>query len=265
MKKILFLIIFVQMSIVATSTSGNNYFNIGQNDTLLVSPAAINSYLNIPVKAHIEGLLDEWILVFSYPTGMEGRSVMPGPGMSRPYMDYNGEQQTYVAPLSANYNCTQVSSVIRIFGYQDYNNDSIYEPYGTVKWEAGDYEDMFEISATFDAAFSCGTIGISGTLKSLPDYRQNVIAPNPYTFTRTITVIVGYQRGDVDGSGSLTITDVTMLMNYLVSQSGFNQYQLAAADVNRDGIVNISDVTALIYILNQMNGTNGLSLDDFDI
>ena len=56
-------------------------------------------------------------------------------------------------------------------------------------------------------------------------------------------------RGDVNGDGSVNISDVTALIDYLLSgnASGVN---VSAADCNQDGSVNISDVTGLIdYLL----------------
>ena len=56
-------------------------------------------------------------------------------------------------------------------------------------------------------------------------------------------------RGDVNGDGSVNISDVTALIDYLLSgnASGVN---LTSADCNQDSSVNISDVTALIdYLL----------------
>ena len=56
-------------------------------------------------------------------------------------------------------------------------------------------------------------------------------------------------RGDVDGNGNVNISDVTALIDYLLSgnASGIN---LSGADCNQDSSVNISDVTALIdYLL----------------
>ena len=59
-------------------------------------------------------------------------------------------------------------------------------------------------------------------------------------------------RGDVNGDGNVNISDVTALINYLLSgnAAGVN---LGGADVNQDGNVNISDVTALINYL--LSGT----------
>ena len=57
------------------------------------------------------------------------------------------------------------------------------------------------------------------------------------------------QRGDVNGDGNVNISDVTSLIDYLLTgnASGLN---LSNADSNTDGNVNISDVTALIdYLL----------------
>ncbi len=57
------------------------------------------------------------------------------------------------------------------------------------------------------------------------------------------------QRGDVNGDGSVNISDVTALIDYLLSgnASGINQ---TGADANQDSSINISDVTALIdYLL----------------
>ena len=56
-------------------------------------------------------------------------------------------------------------------------------------------------------------------------------------------------RGDVDADGNITISDVTALIDYLLSgnASGVN---LTAADCDLDGGITISDVTALIdYLL----------------
>ena len=58
------------------------------------------------------------------------------------------------------------------------------------------------------------------------------------------------QRGDVNGDGSVNISDVTALIAYQLNgnAAGIN---LAGADCNNDGNINISDVTALIgFLLN---------------
>ena len=55
-------------------------------------------------------------------------------------------------------------------------------------------------------------------------------------------------RGDVNGDGKVNISDVTALINYLLSHNATG-VNVDAADCNQDNTVNISDVTALINYL----------------
>ena len=57
-----------------------------------------------------------------------------------------------------------------------------------------------------------------------------------------------FTRGDVDDDGFVTISDVTLLINYLLNsdEEGIN---LQAANCNQDGMISISDVTSLINYL----------------
>ena len=56
-------------------------------------------------------------------------------------------------------------------------------------------------------------------------------------------------RGDVNGDGSVNISDVTALIDYLLSGNP-SGVSVTAADCNQDSSVNISDVTSLIdYLL----------------
>lgn len=65
------------------------------------------------------------------------------------------------------------------------------------------------------------------------------------TCTVTSTII----RGDVNGDGSVNISDVTALIDYLLSGNA-SGISLSGADCNQDNSVNISDVTSLIdYLL----------------
>ena len=56
-------------------------------------------------------------------------------------------------------------------------------------------------------------------------------------------------NGDVDGDGRISIDDITILIDYLVTGDA-SQINLDAADVDHDGVIKIDDVTALIdYML----------------
>ena len=71
---------------------------------------------------------------------------------------------------------------------------------------------------------------------------------NPGYFTTKPTFL----RGDVNGDDIVNITDVTDLINYLLSRDA-SSVNLEATDCDQDGITNINDVTALInYLLSGM-------------
>ena len=80
--------------------------------------------------------------------------------------------------------------------------------------------------------------------------KDNSLNPTgDYFAVDNLTIHSIEKRGDVDVDGSVTISDVTALIDYLLSgnASGIN---LSNADCDQDGNVNISDVTALIdYLL----------------
>ena len=224
----------------------DSYFTIGENDTLLVYPNQMaNSYL-VQVKADFNGRTDEWNMTFSFPTGMQAYSISAGDDMSIPYYNHNGESLIYIAPLTINWQHTEVSTKIWDFGYWDVDGDGQYDPYGTIKWESGEYDDMIDITVLFDPGFTGGTLYLAGNIMSTSDYRQYLIDPNPTAFSRTITVIVGYRPGDVNGDGVLNSADVTAMIAYILGNiTDWDQYQIAAADLNGDGYVNVTDVNIL--------------------
>ncbi len=59
-----------------------------------------------------------------------------------------------------------------------------------------------------------------------------------------------YKLGDVDHSGAVSISDVTMLISHLLSNHDLSCCTLCA-DVQDDDVINIGDVTALISLLLQ--------------
>ena len=72
--------------------------------------------------------------------------------------------------------------------------------------------------------------------------------PVPFTIGDWVTPPTPeYELGDVNGDGSVNITDVTTLIDYLLGST--TDIILEAADVNQMDGINISDVTALIDML----------------
>ena len=78
--------------------------------------------------------------------------------------------------------------------------------------------------------------------------------------TCTATPVGGptYVRGDVNGDQSVNITDVTDLINYLLTDDPTG-ISLDGANCNQDGTINIADVTELINYLSPTSGASKLS------
>ncbi len=109
-----------------------------------------------------------------------------------------------------------------------------------------DFDGTFEgVSAVLTKSMEQNTDGsyriaisiVSADLQNATCYIINVTKPAQE-----------FVLGDVDNSGTANISDVTALINYLLSGNA-EGVNLQAADVDRDSKVNISDVTALINLL----------------
>ena len=66
------------------------------------------------------------------------------------------------------------------------------------------------------------------------------------TFTANLVTEPGFEPGDVNQDGDISIVDITMLIDFLVADPSAAP---AEADVNGDNTVSISDVTDLIDLL----------------
>ena len=258
MKKVLIFFIITMTSLLA---SADNYITVGVNDTLRVLPSSLGHCLDVPFRAHFDGRLNYWHLTMCFDSipGMVPEGVLEQSGMDVPYFDATGTACIHHATLTAISNYQYIYSYISVTGYWDYNGDGIYEPYGKVKWEAGDYDCLFYITFRVNSDFIGGFFTIDGELISEDDVRGGCVG-HVYFF-KTIQVIVGYPRGDVNGNGSVTMDDLTALINYLTYNTYLDEYQLEAADMNGNGIVNMDDLTALI---NYLVYNQGMSLNELE-
>ena len=94
--------------------------------------------------------------------------------------------------------------------------------------------------------YTYGTVDGSGNTKALGDHRPAV---GEFVLMRVNKV--RFLRGDVNRDGSITIADVTALVNVLLGKDDAEPYVYdhEAADANADGSITIADVTALVNIL----------------
>jgi len=126
------------------------------------------------------------------------------------------------------------ASLTRLFGtgsetaYSDYAGSEI----------AGSTTDFANYSVTFPVSDNTATIGIL-TESSFFQLKNLVL--------EYVTSLVG----DVNRDGSITIADVTALVNIILGKDNGDTplYDHDAADVNADGTITIADVTALVNII----------------
>lgn len=77
----------------------------------------------------------------------------------------------------------------------------------------------------------------------------NIADESEWSNQCSVTLPEGGITGDVDGDSSVNISDVTALIDYLLTGNA-SGISLSGADCNQDGNINISDVTSLIdYLL----------------
>lgn len=239
---------FIIMCLFAIVANADNCFTLG--DTLRIPPKYLGGYYSTDVKATIDGKMDNFSIVITYPDGFRPRpwhGIEGGEDMTISYTDYTGIEQTYTAALTISNDYGEVSSYIPVTGYWDYNMDGILEPYGTAKWDAGVYGQMFTFNFFVNESFRSGWLTMDGHLDSGTDKRGAILAD--VTFFRRTWVYVGYDKGDVDGNGRISIADVTELNDYLLGCDYIDEFGIEAADMNCDGNVTIIDMTLIIDVL----------------
>lgn len=268
MKQSKLLLLLLLFCMTSGHVFADSYLTLAENDTLRISPNRLSSSFTLSVIGNFDGgVADHFRLEMTHPNTVQLRGYYNGQesttvayGMQIPYLKIDGSSAVYNAILTElideqYIDATTVQSVVEssttVFGYWDYNNDGTYEPYGLVKWGPGRYERMFDIDIRINSDCTGDSIVFDGLFTCTSDWRYPTSLINGM-FHRSIYILVAYQPGDVNGDDMLSMSDVTMLNDYLTSGGqgmNLNQYQLDAADVNRDGNISIGDVTRLIDML----------------
>lgn len=248
MKKILVILLALAAFLPA---SADRYLTFGENDTLMVRPSREDGTQAVMVRAHFDGRLDQWSMIMNLPQGVRLIGYERSDDMLYvPYWNNLGESCYCSAPLYVNQSDDGAAVTMRTNisqrGYWDPYNNGRFDNYGTVKWEAGDYDRMFELVFRFeDTLPDNASIAISEYLSSNDDQRGFTI---PATYLdNTIQLYWVYRPGDVDGDAKVGITDVTALIDMILSGEVPQSEDLRdAADVDGDGTITIVDVTVLI-------------------
>ena len=227
--------------------SADRYLTFTSNDTLRVTPTCLGNIQTVTMRAHFDGRLDKWDMTMILPQGMSLTSVNLGDDMRYiPYTNHLGMPDTCSAQLFSvedhlNHKDSLSASII-VPGYWPDDHGG-YDYYGTVKWEAGDYNDMCKLNFTYDINFpDTASMYIKEHLSSTFDQRGFTI-PDTYLSYKRIFIYVGYLFGDVNGDDSVNIADYTDLIDYVIHHIQLDRYRLKAADMDGDGVLTITDVT----------------------
>ncbi len=136
------------------------------------------------------------------------------------------------------FNTSQVNSMYNMF----YDCDYLRTIYVGNDWSTA------AVTSSTDMFLNCSSlVGGQGTTYNSSNPKDKTYAhidggtSNPGYFTAKNAGL----RGDVNGDGSVNISDVTALIDYLLT-SNASGISLSGADCNQDGSINISDVAALI-------------------
>lgn len=130
-----------------------------------------------------------------------------------------------------NYNLTKNSPFVELL---DLNGNVLQQVYYQLKTE--------ELKRTLNVVLKVPE-GHSGAVKvRLAAWNADVNTPGA---VREVEIIAP-TSGDVNGDGSVNVSDVTQLINVIL---GISDLPEELADVNGDGSVNVTDVTALINVI----------------
>jgi len=85
----------------------------------------------------------------------------------------------------------------------------------------------------------------SGKLYTVRTATADAVSNTCEEVSFSATVSGAYVKGDANGDGTVSVTDVTMTISHILGQTpaGFNK---DAVDINRDGSISVTDVTMMI-------------------
>ena len=146
-----------------------------------LSQSELGTEIVVPVKAHFSARLNAWQVDLALPQGLTAVDATAGEDQVVTYRDSQGnerEKAPYFYGLGSN------NRIIAIFidrGYwQDPNGEDpeAWVPYGQIKWEAGDYDEMILLHLRASEGFKGGDIAFNTLVSSTRDSRGGTTLEN---------------------------------------------------------------------------------------
>ena len=189
MKKLLFTLATLLM---AGTAMADSYLYI---DDFEIAQDQIGTEIALPVKAHYDARVSAWELNIQYPEGLTPTFAEPGADMTIQYKNARGRDANY--EVSFTYlELDHYVAASMVAGYwQDPNGENPEEwvTYGAVKWEAGDYDEIFILYVQADETFKGGKIVMTTNPSSGRDTRGGTVKENgdenvPFVKETVVTV-----------------------------------------------------------------------------
>ena len=103
----------------------------------------------------------------------------------------------------------------------------------------------------YEAIVSGSSAAYSFPIVPAGEYTLKVMKKGHAPWTESITVestavtkdVTVYLYGDVNRNGKVTVLDVSWILQYLVEEKTFDEYQLLLADVNKSGNISVLDAS----------------------
>ena len=96
-------------------------------------------------------------------------------------------------------------------------------------------------------------VSFDSTMKDY-DVSVRIVSSEGYVYSRSVYEEMGeirftarhiHKSGDINGDGSVTVSDVTAIQRYLAEMQSFYEEERMVTDTNADGVIDISDATYL--------------------
>ena len=254
MKKFLFTLAALLM---AGSVCAEEYFYI-DDITISAEDAAAGATVVAPVKAHFDYYCNAWQVDFILPEGVIVTKATRKPDMYITYLNEDGEEDEYRASLGMNDDKTRF--IVSTFTELGYTEDG--ECYGTLKWDPGDYDNMWEMTFQFPAGFTGGEITVC-TEPSCTDDTRGPICPKGQYHEKVATVTVEGGEPIVTDAPEIVVTagDDAYIFDVVGPEGAELKLFVDGAEVEipytvaRTDVDQIVKLTATAHIEGQTDGT----------
>ena len=185
---------------VTNVAMGDSYFSIDN-----VEFPSYKKSITVPVKAHFEGRVSGFQLEVSYPEGLTPTAVTAGPDMSIVYLNADGESNTAAIDFRHKADYSKLMTATTEGGWEA-NGSGALEEYGVIKWEAGDYDNMFLLTLQVADDFESGQITLTSKVGAGTDTRGGTV-----TDQQTKVGTISRSHAPFDDDHYFTIADATVL------------------------------------------------------